>query len=176
MALMAMSSCLVFSSCGQKGAKGENSASVENDSLESDGLAKKSVDFSYKDIAGNDVSLKRFTSEGKYVVLDFWGTWCPWCIKGIPEMKSYYDKYKSKMEIIGVNSGDDLESLLKAAESNNMNWTHIMNHEGESDDLVAAYSVEGYPTKIIISPEGDVVGCFVGETQEFYDKLDELLN
>ena len=45
-------------------------------------------DFTLKDLQGNDLSLSSL--RGKYVVLDFWGSWCGWCIKGIPDMKKYY--------------------------------------------------------------------------------------
>ncbi len=40
---------------------------------------------------------------GQIVVLDFWGSWCGWCIKGFPEMKKYYEKYKDRMEILGMD-------------------------------------------------------------------------
>ena len=52
-------------------------------------------DFTLNDIDGNPLSLSSL--RGKYVVLDFWGSWCVWCIKGMPEMKKYYAKYKDKL-------------------------------------------------------------------------------
>ena len=55
-------------------------------------------DFTLKDIKGNDFKLSSL--RGKIVVLDFWGSWCGWCIKGMPKMKEYYEKYKGKFEFL----------------------------------------------------------------------------
>ena len=65
---------------------------------------KPAPDFTLKDLQGKDLSLSSL--RGKYVVLDFWGSWCGWCIKGIPEMKKYYEKYKGKLEILGIDCRD----------------------------------------------------------------------
>lgn len=173
-AAMTSLSLVAMASCGT-GTNNKDAASVDSTVVDENVESAVAFDFKYEGLNGEDVSLEKFTSHGKYVVLDFWGTWCPWCIKGIPEMKKYYAKYSDKMEIIGVNQGDSKYDLLMCAEKNNMNWTHVMNHDGAKDDLVSAYAVEGFPTKVIIDTDKRVVASYVGETQEFYDKLDELL-
>ena len=61
-------------------------------------------DFSLVGIDGKEVKLSDY--KGQYVVLDFWGTWCGWCIKGMPEMKKMYEKYGDKVEIIGIACGE----------------------------------------------------------------------
>ena len=58
-------------------------------------------DFTLKDINGNDLSLSNL--RGKYVVLDFWGSWCGWCMKGLPDMKAAYEKHKDNLEILGID-------------------------------------------------------------------------
>ena len=58
-------------------------------------------DFTLNDINGKPLSLSSL--RGKHVVLDFWGSWCGWCIKGMPQMKEYYAKYKDKLEILGID-------------------------------------------------------------------------
>lgn len=130
-------------------------------------------DFNYTTISGKEVSLKSFS--GKYVVLDFWGIWCKWCVKGIPEMKKYYDQYKEKMEIVSVDHGDEQAKLLKFIQEQDMNWTHVMNDSKNNTDLCELYQVQGFPTKVLIDPEGKIVDVYVGEVPEFYQKLDELL-
>ena len=69
-------------------------------------------DFTLKDINGNDFALSSL--RGKYVVLDFWGSWCGWCIKGFPEMKKAYAKHRDKVEFVGV-ACNDTETKWKAA-------------------------------------------------------------
>ena len=83
-------------------------------------------DFTLKDIKGNDFKLSSL--RGKIVVLDFWGSWCGWCIKGMPKMKEYYEKYKGKFEILGVDC-NDTEAKWKAAvedrKSTRLNSSHV---------------------------------------------------
>lgn len=71
-------------------------------------------DFTLK--TADDKNFTLSSLRGKYVVLDFWGSWCGWCIKGIPKMKRYYDRYKSKLEIVGIDCNDTPERWLAAVE------------------------------------------------------------
>ncbi len=127
-------------------------------------------DFTLPDVRGGEKSLKDF--RGKYVVLDFWGIWCGWCVKGIPDMQQYYKKYHKKVEFVSIDFGDKPEKVLKFIGEKGMTWTNLCN--GDRSDVVTAYGVPGYPTKIIIDKEGRVVAKFVGEGRDFYNKLDEL--
>lgn len=129
-------------------------------------------------ISGNTYDGKNFdlaSLKGKYVVIDFWGTWCGPCIAGMPKMKEYLDKYKSKMEILGVASESDDGTRWKKfiTDKPEYNWHHVLSRKDE--DYILKFSVAGFPTKIIVDPTGKIVGRFVGETEEIYTKLDELL-
>ena len=131
---------------------------------------KPAPDFTLKDLQGKDLTLSSL--RGKYVVLDFWGSWCGWCIKGIPEMKKYYAKYKGKMEILGIDCRDTEEKWKEAVEKHELPWLHVRN-EG-NPDVSTLYAIEGYPTKIVIDPEGNIAKIVVGEDPAFYEYLDEL--
>ncbi|MDR1859586.1 MAG: redoxin domain-containing protein [Bacteroidales bacterium] len=131
-------------------------------------------DFTLENIKGKDVSLKSI--KGKHIVLDFWGSWCIWCIRGYPKMKEYYDKYKSQVEFVGIACRDTEDKWRAAVEENGLTWTQLFNPQAADPDkdLPTLYEVEGYPTKIIISPDYKVIQVFVGESEEFYQQLDEL--
>ena len=121
---------------------------------------------------GIPVSLNEL--RGQYEVLDFWGTWCKWCIKGIPDMKHYYEKYQGKFEILSIDVGDDEESWRQAIESYDMEWLHVITDEESAQLLQGLYKIEGYPTKIVVDPEGRIIKTIVGEAPAFYEFLDEL--
>lgn len=111
---------------------------------------------------------------GKYVVLDFWGSWCGPCMSGIPDMKKYQKKYINKVQFVSIACRDDSARWAKTITENNMDWIHIFNNGEGKNNLPKVYGIEGYPTKIIIGPDGKIVQSFLGETDEFYKKLDEL--
>ena len=127
-------------------------------------------EFSLKDMNGNVRTLASF--KGKYVLLDFWGEWCYWCMKGMPDMKKYYDKYKSRIEFVGINCRDSEEVWKKTVKDEGLGWTNLYNGDGE--EILVKYAVEGFPTKVLIDKDGKIVQVFVGESEDLYDKLDEL--
>ena len=131
---------------------------------------KPAPDFTLKDLQGKDLTLSSL--RGKYVVLDFWGSWCGWCIKGIPEMKKYYAKYKGKMEILGIDCRDTEEKWKAAVEKHELPWLHVYN--AGNPDVSILYAIQGYPTKIVVDPEGKIAKIVVGEDPAFYQYLDEL--
>lgn len=131
---------------------------------------KPAPDFKLKNLKGEEMTLASF--KGKYALLDFWGTWCGWCIKGMPDMKKYYAKYSKKMEIVGICCGDTEEKWRKGVKEHELPWTNLYN--GKADDITVNYAVSGYPTKVLIDPQGNIVEVFVGESEDLYKKLDEL--
>ena len=135
-------------------------------------VGQPAPDFTLTDIKGNPLSLSSL--KGKYVVIDFWGSWCGWCIKGMPKMKEYYQKYNGKLEILGVACGDTEEKWKKAVEEHQIPWLHVINDEKGTNASVL-YAVTGYPTKVIIDPQGNLNKTIIGESEEFYEYLDKIL-
>ena len=134
--------------------------------------ADMAPDFTLPDLQGNPLQLSSL--RGKYVVLDFWGSWCIWCIRGIPHMKEAYAKYKDKMEILGVDCRDSEEKWKAAVEEHQLPWLQVRCADESLQALAQAYNIEGFPTKAIIDPEGKLVKVIVGEDPAFYTFLDEL--
>ncbi len=182
---------ILFSACSQdkkKDNKAEESSSLfsgivdsfdGSDNLDTDENGKpltQAEDFEYTGLDGSNVTLSEIIKEKDYVVLDFWGTWCKWCIKGIPEMKKYYKKYNSKVEFISIACYDDEAQVRKLVLAEEMDWKHILNDENTPEkDLTQSYNIQGFPTKVIINSKGNIVASYEGESDDFYEKLDELL-
>lgn len=132
--------------------------------------APEAPDFTLNDINGKPLTLSSL--RGKYVVLDFWGSWCIWCIKGMPKMKEYYAKYAGKMEILGIDCNDSEDKWKAAVAELQLPWLHVYNN-GDSQ-LLEKYGIEGFPTKVVIDPEGRIANVIVGEDPAFYTYLDKL--
>lgn len=127
--------------------------------------------FTLKDLNGKDVSLSDF--KGKWVILDFWGAWCPWCIKGFPELKEAYAKYKDELEIIGIDCNEGEAEWRAGVEKYELPWVNVYNPKETT--LLDDYAVSGFPTKAIINPEGKIANITVGHNPEFFVKLTELM-
>lgn len=137
--------------------------------------------FALKDLKGKTVRLEKL--RGKWVVLDFWGSWCFWCIGGVPEMREYYNKYAGKFEILSVDCQDKEQAWRDAVAKNNMPWMHVTDptpanasQAEREQSIVYRYAIKGFPTKIIIRPDGIIDQVFVGEKKDFYEYLDKLFN
>ena len=126
--------------------------------------------FTLNDINGRPLALESL--RGKYVVLDFWGSWCGWCIKGFPKMKEYYAKYPGKFEILGIDCSDTEAKWKEAVEKHQLPWLHV--YCPRESSVLEEYGITGFPTKIILGPDGKIVKTIVGEDPAFYTFLDEL--
>ena len=143
---------------------------AEEEAAKKQATGVEAPDFTLKDLEGKPLSLKSL--RGKYVILDFWGAWCGWCIKGFPEMKTYYEKYKGKFEILGIDCNDTDEKWRDAVKKHELPWLHVYNPRDSK--VLGDYGIQGFPTKIIIGPDGKIVKTIVGEDPSFYTLLDEL--
>lgn len=142
----------------------------EQISASQQGSRLEAPDFELNDINGKPLKLSSL--RGKYVVLDFWGAWCRWCIKGIPEMKEAYKKYAGKFEILGIDCNDTEEKWKQAVAYYELPWLHVYNTKDSK--VLEDYAIEGFPTKVIIDPEGRIVKTVIGEDPAFYTFLDSL--
>lgn len=124
---------------------------------------KKLQNFTRKDQYGKTVKLSDY--KGKLVLLDFWGSWCAVCRESHPHLKELYKTYKDKgLEIIGV-ANERSKSLtegkaawLAAIKKDGADWVQVLNDDGkENMDIVKAYGITTYPTKILLDKNGEVI-------------------
>jgi thiol-disulfide isomerase/thioredoxin len=134
--------------------------------------------FSTTDINNRPIGLADF--KGKYLLLDFWASWCLPCRKGNPHLKELYARYKDKgFEVIGVASDDNRPDAWKAAVAKDgLPWRHVLSGlkiiKGEydrSEDILEKYNVPSLPTQILIDPSGKIIGRY-GEESFAHGDLD----
>ncbi len=123
--------------------------------------------FTLPDLNGKMVSLSDF--KGKWVVLDFWGSWCGWCVKGFPALKEAYQKYGDKIVVIGIDCNESEADWREGVKKHELPWLNLYN--GNDQALYQAYNITGFPTKAIINPEGKLVDLTVGEDPSFFTRL-----
>ena len=133
-------------------------------------------DFTLKNEKGEDFTLSSLYNKGKYIILDFWGEWCYWCKEGIPDMKQLYKDAKGKIEILSIDCRDTEEVWKKAIKDHELPWLHVYNPGDDKVDVSTTYAIKGYPTKIILNPDGTINKTFVGEDPDFYDYVKSLIN
>lgn len=137
-----------------------------------------------KDVNGQTVDFNAL--KGRYVLLDFWGSWCHPCRASHPHLKELYSKFKDKgFEIVGIAS-----EHAKTAEERNKLWTTAIAEDGltwlqvlnnvnaDQFDAVKEYGVTAFPTKILLDRDGNIIGKYVGNGNggnAFGARLEELL-
>jgi thiol-disulfide isomerase/thioredoxin len=116
------------------------------------------VDFSFEDHEGNPVKLSDRVGKGKYVLLEFWASWCGPCRKDIPHLKEIYELYHSAgFEIIGISMDSNKGSWLKAVADEQMPWLQVSNLEAFNGDLDKVYNFTGIPACVLVGPDGIIV-------------------
>ncbi len=120
------------------------------------GVGGTAFDFQQNDPNGKPVKLSDF--KGKYVLIDFWASWCVPCRKENPHVVAAYEKYKGKnFEILGVSLDADKASWLKAIKDDGLTWTNVSDLKGWKNEVGELYAVKAVPSNFLISPEGKIL-------------------
>jgi peroxiredoxin len=125
--------------------------------LQQTAIGSEALDFTQLTPEGNSVSLSDF--RGKYVLIDFWASWCGPCRKENPNVVNVYNKYHNDgFEVLGVSLDQNKENWLKAIESDGLVWTQVSDLKGWSNEVANQYGIKSIPSSLLIDPNGIIIG------------------
>jgi len=137
-------------------------------------VGKQAIDFLMEDSEGKLITLNDF--RGKYLLVDFWASWCPPCRIANPNLVETYKKYNELgFEILGVSMDNDREQWLEAIEADNLTWKHVSDLKGWQNAAGQLYGVNSIPHIILVDKEGIIIGNRLSH-EELETKLDEIFN
>lgn len=131
-------------------------------------------DFAQATPEGKDLKLSDM--RGKYVLIDFWASWCGPCRQENPNVVRMYQQYKDKgFDILSVSLDSARDRWLQAIEADKLTWKHVSDLKGWSNEVAQMYEVQGIPKTFLIDPQGKIIATDLrGPTLEA--KLKELLD
>lgn len=130
-------------------------------------------DFTLPDVDGNSVTLSSL--RGKYVLIDFWASWCPDCRKENPNIVAAWNKYKDKnFTVLGVSLDRKKDAWLAAIEKDGLAWTHVSDLKDWKSDAAVQYAIRWIPMSFLLDPDGVILAVGL-EGEALQEKLEEVL-
>lgn len=138
-------------------------------------IGQKAPEISLADPDGKTVSLSSL--KGKYVLVDFWASWCKPCRAENPNVVKAYKQFKDKgFEVFGVSLDRSKEDWLEAIKQDGLTWTHVSDLKYFESQAALDYNVNGIPFQILVDPDGVIIANADLRGNALRKKLEEVLN
>jgi len=136
-------------------------------------VGSMAMDFTQNDPDGKPVTLSSF--RGKYVLVDFWASWCKPCRDENPNVVDAFNKYQVKnFTVLGVSLDRSKDPWLKAIKDDNLTWTHVSDLKFWNNAVSQQYRISSIPQNLLIDPKGVIIAKNL-RGKELQDRLAELL-
>jgi peroxiredoxin len=120
-------------------------------------IGSMAIPFSQKDTEGKLVSLASF--KGKYVLVDFWASWCGPCRQENPNVVRAFNRFKAKnFTVLGISLDQDKSRWLQAIKDDGLTWTHLSDLQYWSNAVAQLYKIQSIPANMLIDPAGKIIG------------------